>query len=189
MVVLNTGLAASFSAWACYLERLNSHAVNGNTAGGLVHCCDMATIIILEVARQFEAGLPELDGRAYEAVRAAQRAQWWLLDVVLRQQAPRRADRLARARCRHPTTWAPLACILRAAGIAVGLPAFSGAGRAGRGRKVTCSTFRWDTGTVLVLRPRAAEQAGLAEAERSRVPAQTSASVGGTTSRDRPHES
>ena len=120
MVVLKTGLAASISAWACGFERLNSHAANGNTAVGLAHCCDMDTIIILAVARKFEAGLAELDGRANRAARAAQRAQWWILDVVRRQQAPRRADQLARARCRHPTTWAPLACFLRAAGIADG---------------------------------------------------------------------
>ena len=120
MVVLNTGLAASISAWACGFDRLNSHAANGNTAGGLAHCCDMVTIIIMAVVRQFAAGLAELDGRAHRAARAAQRAQWWILDVVRRQQAPRRADQLARARCRHPTTWAPLACFLRAAGIADG---------------------------------------------------------------------
>ena len=120
MVVLKTGLAASISAWACGFERLNSHAANGNTAVGLAHCCDMDTIIILAVARQFEAGLAELDGRANRAARAAQRAQWWILDVVRRQQAPRTADELARARCRHPTTWAPFACFLRAAGIADG---------------------------------------------------------------------
>ena len=113
-------LAASISAWACGFERLNSHAANGNTAVGLAHCCDMDTIIILAVARKFEAGLAELDGRANRAARAAQRAQWWILDVVRRQQAPQRADQLARARCRHPTTWAPLACFLRAAGIADG---------------------------------------------------------------------